>query len=159
MTDTKTDTKSLIPAGMPDAAEREIVVHVGAQTVRMPTAVMMGWTRELLQGITNWQATAGPQEQLMYTALKTAANFAMPIIRKALENPLLPPMPPRPRHSDPITYLIAYFQLASPYLLSQGEFTLDIDEDDRVTGYDWTYLDELEHEEFIDSQGSEALDG
>lgn len=141
------ETRDLIPASMPQSAGRYIVAHIGAQTIRVPTAILINQAREQLQRLEDWKERATGTQLVMYGTLKAALNMAIPVFReltKGSEQAGIPPLPKRERHSDPVVYLLAYLNSFLPYILSKGEFTVDVDDNGEMTALDWSYLDELD---------------
>jgi hypothetical protein len=138
--------RALIPAPMPSSEGKEIVAHIGAQTIRVPTSLLIDHGRRVLEDLETFKARADGRQLAMYLALKGALNLLIPILREVLkggEAAGIPPLPKRERHTDPVQYLLGYCHAFLPHVLSKGEFTLDVDEDGQMQSLDWSYLNEI----------------
>jgi hypothetical protein len=142
----RNDRQDLQPT-MPGAEGREIVAHIGSQTIRVPALLLIEHGRRSLEDLERWKSRASARERAIYTALQGALNLLIPILREILKSGEavtgIPPLPKRERHTDPVTYLLGYCHAFLPHVLSKGEFTLDVDEDGRMRSLDWSYLEQL----------------
>lgn len=139
--------RALIAATQADSIEqREVVVHLGVQTARVPVRFLVGYFAKSLRDIEEWKKTADPLGLTLYTGIKQSLNIMIPLLRQfiKLRMPEFPQMPERPRHTDPVVFLMGYVNGLAIDLLSRGEFILPVDEAGAVTDFEWTYLDELE---------------
>ena len=140
------ERRELMPANMPISEGREITAHVGSQTIRVPTALLIDHGRRVLEDVENWKSRADGRQLAMYAVVKAALNLLIPVLRDMLKNgePAgIPPLPKRERHTDPVLYLLGYCHAFLPHVLSKGEFTLDVDDAGETHGLDWSYLNEV----------------
>jgi hypothetical protein len=139
--------RELVPTTeTPDLSGRELVAHIGSQTARVPVEFLVAYFTKQLRGIEDWKKTAEGLDLVLYTGIRQSLNILIPIVREFMKRrpPVgFPQMPERPRHSDPVIYLLGYMNACSIDLLTRGEFTIPVDESGTVTDFEWSYLDDL----------------
>lgn len=127
---------------VPVSAAPVITICAGAQVLRLPVAQLAERGASALSALDRWKRAAPGAQLAVYGTVKTAANVMLPwlpaILAPAVNAGLLPPLPERPRHSDPIAYVLGYIVAALPWAMARGEWRLAVDETGNVTGLDWT---------------------
>jgi hypothetical protein len=112
-------------------AEPVIELSVGAPVLRISSAMAHRWCDRGVDRLEEWKASAGGAQKALYIAVKGAANIGMPMIGSFVgalaDTGFLPPLPPRPRHSDPIVYLARYVADVLPYLAARAPWELVAD--------------------------------
>lgn len=119
------------PSPDPDA---RIVVHIGAQELRIPARAVVGMLVEAIDGIEAWSKTGKGPLIVAYGMLKVPANFLMPFLPKMLSDAISVPFefPKKPRHTDPILWALRLIvATVAPYLVS-GEWFVTVDDDGQV---------------------------
>jgi hypothetical protein len=143
------DRQALIPSEpsqLESLAGRQLVVHVGPQTMRVPVEFLVAYFTRQMQGVEEWKKGADPLSMTLYLGVKQSLNIMIPLLREFMKRaaPDMPQLPERPRHSDPIVYLLGYMNAFTCDYVTRGEFTIPVDEQsEMVTGFEWSYLDEL----------------
>lgn len=132
------------PPSVPEqsAAASAIVLHVTAPTLCIPVALAQAWCEGGITRLEAWKEQAGGAQLAVYTAFKGVVNLGMPMIAGLLDSVVsagvLPPLPARPRHSDPILYLARYIAHALPTAAARAPWTLVADPaTGRVSDLEW----------------------
>ncbi len=133
------------PSQLESLAGRQLVAHVGKQTMRVPVEFLIAYFTRQMQSVEEWKKTADPLSMTLYTGVKQSLNIMIPLLREFMKRaaPDMPQLPERPRHSDPIVYLLGYMNAFTCDYVTRGEFTIPVDDDsEMVTGFEWSYLEE-----------------
>lgn len=119
------------PAPDPDA---RVVVHVGSQELRIPARKIVALLIEAIDGVEAWSKTGSGPLVVAYGMLKVPANFLMPFLPKMLSDAIKLPFefPKKPRHTDPILWVLRLIVATiAPYLVS-GKWTVTVDDDGQI---------------------------
>jgi len=127
---------------------RELRATIGAQNVRIPGEWLLKYYGGQLAKIEAAQKHADPLTAMLFTGIRQSLNVMIPLLREFIKHkaPELPPMPPRPRHTDPIVFLLGYIYGFGIDTVTQGEFIIPVDETGLATDFEWTYAEELERQ-------------
>jgi hypothetical protein len=153
--------RELIPAPQSMAeslAGRQLVAHVGRQTMRVPVEFLIAYFSKQMAGIEEWKRTADPLSMTLYTGVKQSLNIMIPLLREFMKRaaPDMPQLPERPRHSDPVVYLLGYMNAFTCDYVTRGEFTIPVDDESGIVqDFHWSYVDELRAE--MEAKGDEPL--
>jgi hypothetical protein len=142
--------RTLVPNQTPDAllanraAGRELRAQIGSQKLRVPGSILLAYYGSHLRKIEAAQKKADPLTAVLFTGIKQSLNLLIPVLREFIKRkaPELPPLPDRPRHTDPIVFLLGYMYGFGIDAVTQGEWIIPVDETGLATGIDWTYAEE-----------------
>lgn len=136
-----------LPATIADAASStpgifsgdRIVIHAGSQDINVPRAVTTDMADRIVDSLEAWTTQPSPTGANAiliagYNMLKPLVGFLWPWIPRIVEEKAklpsgtIPPLPKRPRHTDPVIFLLRHvYGLLRPFLVHIASVTVEVD--------------------------------